>query len=321
MSVGGFVPKPHTPFQWFGQNGVDELRRKIGLLRDATKGTQRPGEVARSRGDVRRGHREPRRPAHRPGHRARLARGRHVPGVERALRARPLDRRDGGRGPRPRLVRDPAPHPRRGAALGPHRRRASTTTSSGRTGRRRWPSTGSPIAGGRRATTAGCAPTTPSSTWWPRRSPPAGGSQGTGQDLERRGAGASRSASSSTRSGRSAVRVRGDAGSRCGSGTRSGARSAGSRTATSPGRSSGRSASPQLPLAFTEGFSPRPKVSFGLALSTGHESDAEYLDLVFVRRGRARAAAGVAHRGAARRHGCRRRRPRSSSGRRRCKKR
>jgi len=38
----------------------------------------------------------------------------------------------------------------------------------------------------------------------------------------------------------------------------------------------------ELPLAFTEGFSPRPKVSFGLALSTGHESDAEYLDLVLV---------------------------------------
>jgi radical SAM-linked protein len=34
-----------------------------------------------------------------------------------------------------------------------------------------------------------------------------------------------------------------------------------------------------LPLAFTEGFSPRPKVSFGLALSTGYESDAEYLDV------------------------------------------
>ena len=30
---------------------------------------------------------------------------------------------------------------------------------------------------------------------------------------------------------------------------------------------------------FTEGFSPRPKVSFGLALSTGHESRAEYLDV------------------------------------------
>lgn len=34
----------------------------------------------------------------------------------------------------------------------------------------------------------------------------------------------------------------------------------------------------QLPLAFTRGFAPRPKVSFGLALSVGHESDAEYLD-------------------------------------------
>ena len=36
-SVGGFVPKPFTPFQWFGQNTVDELFRKIGLLRDATR--------------------------------------------------------------------------------------------------------------------------------------------------------------------------------------------------------------------------------------------------------------------------------------------
>ena len=35
----------------------------------------------------------------------------------------------------------------------------------------------------------------------------------------------------------------------------------------------------QLPLAFTEGFSPRPRVSFGLALSVGYESDAEYLDV------------------------------------------
>lgn len=34
----------------------------------------------------------------------------------------------------------------------------------------------------------------------------------------------------------------------------------------------------QLPLAFSAGFSPRPKVSFGLALSVGYESDAEYLD-------------------------------------------
>jgi radical SAM-linked protein len=35
----------------------------------------------------------------------------------------------------------------------------------------------------------------------------------------------------------------------------------------------------QLPVASTEGFSPRPKVHFGLALSTGHESLGEYLDV------------------------------------------
>ena len=34
VSVGGFVPKPFTPFQWFGQNTVSELRRKVGLLKD-----------------------------------------------------------------------------------------------------------------------------------------------------------------------------------------------------------------------------------------------------------------------------------------------
>jgi radical SAM family uncharacterized protein len=34
VSVGGFVPKPQTPFQWFGQNTRQELGRKIGLLRD-----------------------------------------------------------------------------------------------------------------------------------------------------------------------------------------------------------------------------------------------------------------------------------------------
>ncbi|HUC33389.1 MAG TPA: TIGR03960 family B12-binding radical SAM protein, partial [Ilumatobacteraceae bacterium] len=35
VSLGGFVPKPHTPFQWFGQNTTDELRRKVQLVRDA----------------------------------------------------------------------------------------------------------------------------------------------------------------------------------------------------------------------------------------------------------------------------------------------
>jgi radical SAM family uncharacterized protein len=34
LSVGGFVPKPFTPFQWFGQNTTVELQRKVNLLRD-----------------------------------------------------------------------------------------------------------------------------------------------------------------------------------------------------------------------------------------------------------------------------------------------
>ncbi len=34
-----------------------------------------------------------------------------------------------------------------------------------------------------------------------------------------------------------------------------------------------------LPVAYSEGFNPRPRLSFGLALSTGHESDAEYIDV------------------------------------------
>jgi radical SAM-linked protein len=35
----------------------------------------------------------------------------------------------------------------------------------------------------------------------------------------------------------------------------------------------------EVPVQRTEGFSPRPRISFGLALSTGHESLGEYLDV------------------------------------------
>ena len=35
----------------------------------------------------------------------------------------------------------------------------------------------------------------------------------------------------------------------------------------------------RLPIAYSEGFSPRPKLHFGLALSVGHESVDEYLDV------------------------------------------
>jgi radical SAM family uncharacterized protein len=36
-SVGGFVPKAQTPFQWFGQATLASAQRRIGLLRDATR--------------------------------------------------------------------------------------------------------------------------------------------------------------------------------------------------------------------------------------------------------------------------------------------
>jgi radical SAM family uncharacterized protein len=39
-SVGGFVPKAQTPFQWFAQDTAAELRRKVNLLKDACRGTR-----------------------------------------------------------------------------------------------------------------------------------------------------------------------------------------------------------------------------------------------------------------------------------------
>jgi radical SAM family uncharacterized protein len=33
VSVGGFVPKPHTPFQWAAQDAPEELQRKLGLIK------------------------------------------------------------------------------------------------------------------------------------------------------------------------------------------------------------------------------------------------------------------------------------------------
>ncbi|MEI6453443.1 MAG: TIGR03960 family B12-binding radical SAM protein [Actinomycetes bacterium] len=39
-SVGGFVPKPQTPFQWYGMNSAEELQRKVRLLRDDARGSR-----------------------------------------------------------------------------------------------------------------------------------------------------------------------------------------------------------------------------------------------------------------------------------------
>jgi radical SAM family uncharacterized protein len=37
ISVGGFVPKPHTPFQWAAQDTTEEIRRKLALIRETIK--------------------------------------------------------------------------------------------------------------------------------------------------------------------------------------------------------------------------------------------------------------------------------------------
>ncbi len=41
VSIGGFVPKPHTPFQWAAQLGVEETDARLRRLRDAIRSDRR----------------------------------------------------------------------------------------------------------------------------------------------------------------------------------------------------------------------------------------------------------------------------------------
>ncbi|MEO7069792.1 MAG: TIGR03960 family B12-binding radical SAM protein [Nostocoides sp.] len=43
VSIGGFVPKPHTPFQWCAQLGADETDARLAKLRDAIRADRRYG--------------------------------------------------------------------------------------------------------------------------------------------------------------------------------------------------------------------------------------------------------------------------------------
>ena len=170
-SVGGFVPKPQTPFQWFGQNTVEELTRKVRLLRDAArpvrgltirwhdpKATAVEGVV--SRGDRRMG--------------AVIEQVWRRGGTfqewsehfDLGLWTEALAATRGW----PRGHRLPPPDRATRCCPGTTSRPGCTGTSCGRTGSTPWTSTGSRTAGGRPATTAGPAPGSGSSTWWPRRS-------------------------------------------------------------------------------------------------------------------------------------------------------
>ncbi|MDP9430055.1 MAG: TIGR03960 family B12-binding radical SAM protein [Actinomycetota bacterium] len=43
VSIGGFVPKPHTPFQWAGQAGAETIDARLRLLRQAINADRRIG--------------------------------------------------------------------------------------------------------------------------------------------------------------------------------------------------------------------------------------------------------------------------------------
>ena len=166
-SVGGFVPKPHTPFQWFGQNTVEDLRRKVNLLRTPARhhGVQLRWhdpeatlvEGIASRGDRRLG-----------------------PVIEDVWRAggvfqewsehfdlslwKTQWRATASRSTGTSTGTAPTTRCCRGTTSRP----ASIATSCGRTGRTRCGGPACRTAGGRLAMTAVSVPVTASSTWWPR---------------------------------------------------------------------------------------------------------------------------------------------------------
>jgi hypothetical protein len=45
VSIGGFVPKPHTPFQWAGQLGAEETDARLAKLRAALRSDRRYGSA------------------------------------------------------------------------------------------------------------------------------------------------------------------------------------------------------------------------------------------------------------------------------------
>ncbi len=145
VSIGGFVPKPHTPFQWAAQLDHDTTDERLRKLREVVRADKKYGraigfryhdgqpgtiEGLLSRGDRRVG--------------AVIEQvwrdGGRFDGWSRALLLRPLGRglRDRAAAVRrgPRLVHHPRAVVRRGAALGPPRLRPRQGLAVGRLGGR-----------------------------------------------------------------------------------------------------------------------------------------------------------------------------------------
>ena len=173
VSIGGFVPKPHTPFQWAAQCRAETIDARLLKLRDAIRSDRQYGRAIGFRyHDGKPGHRrgpaEPRGPARRQDHRG--GAGGMAAGSTAGASTSPTSA-----GSPVRKRRWPAPEsilPGTPPASGTTPRcfpgttwtPASTATGSGRTGRTRSTGSRSRTAAGPRASTAGSAPSwTPAS--------------------------------------------------------------------------------------------------------------------------------------------------------------
>ena len=143
VSIGGFVPKPHTPFQWAAQLDHETTDERLRKLRETVRADKRYGraigfryhdgkpgiiEGLLSRGDRRVGaviEQVWRDGGRFDGWSEHFSYDRWVEACERALRRR-----------RPRLVHHPRARVRRGAALGPPRLRPRQGLAVGRLGGR-----------------------------------------------------------------------------------------------------------------------------------------------------------------------------------------
>ena len=133
VSIGGFVPKPHTPFQWAAQLDHETTDARLRKLRDAIRADRRVRQgdrlpLPRRQAGHRRGPAVPRRPPGRRGDRGGLARRRPLRRLERALLASSA----GCGAPSEALADEPVDvdwyttrerDVRRGAAVGPPRLR------------------------------------------------------------------------------------------------------------------------------------------------------------------------------------------------------
>ena len=145
VSIGGFVPKPHTPFQWAAQcshETVDARLRALGadMRSDRAYAKAIGFRYHDGKPSIVGGPAVPWRPPGSQGHPGRLAGRRPVRRLERDVLVRAVGemrRLRAGRGRRgPGLVHHQGAGLRRGPALGPPGRRAWSGTGCGRTG---WP--------------------------------------------------------------------------------------------------------------------------------------------------------------------------------------